>query len=856
MKKNLILLLFAIANFIPLMNAQSPQWVLGNSLVNFPATGNPHLLTNSLGAGNFPGSNAAFDSNGNLLFYVRGNKIYNQNNVLIDTITPGVNTVTKEISVVNVPGTCNEFYIIAMTVYNMPAFINTLISVKVTVNSTSIYVSPPEHFNYKGNRIFAISKLRKNKTRYLFAVGNTVERFLITKNGISHQQTLPIYPTGDISDVELFEDATTGKMRLAYGNGNELRVWTLNQNGDYININNLNLSGVTKIDGVEFIDYNRIIIAQNNSNVGNKGIAIVNINPLTINFIPNTSNYYNSYIEKAIDGKFYVSKENIVSNTVQGYKLSSINHSNSTVTEVPNLTIPNMDIVYGETIRLLPDQIDNENYAHANYRWDLAAFDNAADTGAEPYVPAPGNEIIWESNDIWNRKTANGLSVTHENPGYSSDPSKFNVMRFRIRNLGCVASTESRVRLYWTIGATGESWDNNAVPVNPPSPTALNSWDGSKCIVNPQTNACVPAGGEIKARSLVFNSNAPDYDSSSSTPGFIIPPLQPGQEIIIDAKWQPVNPSLFGDPNVISNPVLCFLGRIVDVNDPMFSELPASTTNMMGDNVKNNNNVVTRNTSLVPLGGLEGSYYKFDSSIFIGNPSSEQTDFMVRFDRVGVNDNNFAKIGRIKIKLDDRLWEKWMSAGSEGSGIEILNAEKRELTVTNFENVQLNNIMLEAGEYRAIKFTFELKEPTDVIQDYQYAVSQVAAEKPDQQYGSVCIFNVKINHTQENGEFIYDEAGKSGTGNTNNSNFKRITVSPNPSSDFAKLDFELLQDSQLNIQVFDMLGKEIKSIERNKNFNKGLNNVKFSTSELPNGNYFIVITASGEKRSLQLIIKH
>ncbi|MBL1220408.1 T9SS type A sorting domain-containing protein [Chryseobacterium sp. L7] len=852
MKKNLILLLFAIANFIPLMNAQSPQWVLGTSLVNFQNTLVPQLLSNPLGqAWSGIGSNAGFGPDGELLFYIRGNSVYNRNNVNVGYID--INNLGREVSVVNVPGTCNEFYIIAMT--QRPVCINCsneLIYVKVTVNGLSVSLSQTEHIGPKGDKAFAISKLRKNKTRYLFVVGNNVDKFLIDRNGISHHGLLPAFGTDDPTDVELFEDPVTGNMRLAFGEGtSNLIVHNLDSEGNYINTTYPIIPAPGKVHGVEFVDYNNIIIAQNSYNPAYKGILIINLLFQYAHYIPNSAAYHNSYIERAADWKFYVSKEN----GSQGYKLASINPNAITVTEVPNLTLPNMDIAYYGT-RLLPDQIDYENYNQVNYRWDLAAFDNAADTGAEPYIPSPGNEVIWESNDIWNRKTVNGLSVTHQNPGYSSDPSRYNIMRFRVRNIGCTESTESRVRLYWTMGATGESWDNNIVPVNPPSPTALNSWDGSKCIINPQTSTCIPAGGELKSKSLVFNSNAPDYDSSNpSTPGFIVPPLQPGQEIIIDAKWQPVNPSLFGDPNVISNPILCFLGRIVNVNDPMYSELPASTTNMMGDNVKNNNNIVTRNTSLVPLGVSEGTHYQYDSSIFIGNPTSTQTDFIVRFDRTMVNDNSFSNIGRIKIKLDDRLWEKWTAAGSEGKGIEIFNAEKHEIEVTNFDNAQLANISLEPGEYRAIKFTFELKQPTDLIQDYQYTVSQVSAEKPDQHYGSACVFNVKINHTQETGESFYEEMAKTSPSNTH-SNFKGISIAPNPSSDFAKLDFELSQNNLINIQVFDLLGKMVKSIESNKNFNKGLNNVNFSTSDLPSGSYFVIITAPEERISVQLVIKH
>jgi hypothetical protein len=51
--------------------------------------------------------------------------------------------------------------------------------------------------------------------------------------------------------------------------------------------------------------------------------------------------------------------------------------------------------------------------------------------------------------------------------------------------------------------------------------------------------------------------------------GFKIPALAPGEEYIIDPKWHPVNPSIYG---ANADNVICFLGRINDPNDPMHNE--------------------------------------------------------------------------------------------------------------------------------------------------------------------------------------------------------------------------------------------------------------------------------------------
>ncbi len=489
-----------------------------------------------------------------------------------------------------------------------------------------------------------------------------------------------------------------------------------------------------------------------------------------------------------------------------------------------------------------PSPCDGKSY-------DLASFDNAADVGAEPYFPNTINWNVWMSNDIWNRKTSNGLSLTPENPAYSPIP-KHNVMRFRVKNIGYVVSQPSYARLYWAIGATGESWDTNPNPITPPLTTAKNSWDGSKCIMNPITNTCVTAGGELKDVSNDFNPNAQPYVPSK---GFPIPPLQPGQEYIIDANWHPVNPSAFGDPAIIKNPMICFLGRINDIYDPMYGEYATSPSTPFSNNIKNNNNIVTRNTTVVRMGRYEGFYDFF--SVYAGNNTKTDIPFNLHFGEITTNGSPFENIGLVKVKLDELLWSKWIAGGASGNGIQIYNTEKRELLI-NPTSAQLNNITLKAGEYRALSFSFGLKADNTNISDYQFTFSQRLSSNPDSEYGSVCNFLVALNGAEESGVPLCDE-GKDCTTSAPANSFKGdLTLSPNPSTENTALNFELINENSITVAVADMYGKIVKTLANNQYYKAGMHSIRFSTSELQTGVYVVAVSANNEKRSIQLIVKH
>ncbi|MBK1896753.1 S8 family serine peptidase [Chryseobacterium paridis] len=454
---------------------------------------------------------------------------------------------------------------------------------------------------------------------------------------------------------------------------------------------------------------------------------------------------------------------------------------------------------------------------------NLAAFDSAADIGLEPNPSANTWANIYQSNDIWNRVTNDNINITHENPGYAG-PGK-NVMRFRVRNIGCTTSSPGFARLYWTMGSTGESWPE--------------SWNGVRTL---GPYPYYSAGGELTDPYTGFNSS----NQYSPGQGFKIPALSPGQVYIIDAKWSPVDPTIYG---ANQDNVICFLGRIVYANDPMYDENPGPNA-PIEPNVTKNNNIVTRNTRLVNLSGV----FSKRSGFFIGNYLDVERLFDVRLQLIKDSNVQFKSIATLFVTLDNQIWERWKESGFQSEGIEIVNQNTHEIKVINPQTAILKKIRLKPEEYFPLTLNFTLQTSIGSMEDYDFAASQYVSDEQDKQYGSVCHFLVAINQKEKPGE-PYCEDGCKET-NKQISVLKDVKLSPNPASSRTTLEVNLLEDASASILLTDFNGKTLKKIINSEKLNKGINTREFSVSELPDGVYVITILVNSERKSVNLIVKH
>ena len=85
---------------------------------------------------------------------------------------------------------------------------------------------------------------------------------------------------------------------------------------------------------------------------------------------------------------------------------------------------------------------------------------------------------------------------------------------------------------------------------------------------------------------------------------------------------------------------------------------------------------------------------------------------------------------------------------------------------------------------------------------------------------------------------------------------KTLSCSPNPTTGLLSLYFSLDSDSDVEISVYDMLGKVFKRILLNKQ-NRGSHTCDISLSDAPDGMYICMIkTSEGKTETRKIIVKH
>lgn len=109
------------------------------------------------------------------------------------------------------------------------------------------------------------------------------------------------------------------------------------------------------------------------------------------------------------------------------------------------------------------------------------------------------------------------------------------------------------------------------------------------------------------------------------------------------------------------------------------------------------------------------------------------------------------------------------------------------------------------------------------------------------------IFTAKIQSciTTKNSEEPSPEVTMKGDDNN-------LSAYPNPFSDNMTIEFDLLKDDDATIKLFDIMGKEIKTISKSF-FTQGKHNITTETADLPVGIYFVVLQSSDFSKEQKII---
>lgn len=342
---------------------------------------------------------------------------------------------------------------------------------------------------------------------------------------------------------------------------------------------------------------------------------------------------------------------------------------------------------------------------------DLWMQDSDLDVGNEPnnesylgFAPE-GWDNIFNSPDIWNRvndtdAVTNPLHRVHEAPEFKNNSA--NNLYVRIRNKGCSTSATADLKTFWTRARTDEIWSDHW----------KYSWQNTTGLL---TNYR-PMGGEINVAGMTPATQISTFTPTSNAVvvnGINIPPIAAGMDTIIGPiSWFPPDPSWYTGGSMNNGwPSLCLLARIISSSDTMFNENPGPVA--VGKNVKNNNNIATKNTYVTNLNPSNcvipfptwkyGCYDMIKVAVQNAQSSARTVKLVLRH----VSDDcDFLNFGNIRLKLSDGLWAKWILGGAQQSGFTVNNSN-HTLTLVNSNIATLNNITLSENEIQDVGFTFE-----------------------------------------------------------------------------------------------------------------------------------------------------
>lgn len=347
-------------------------------------------------------------------------------------------------------------------------------------------------------------------------------------------------------------------------------------------------------------------------------------------------------------GKFKTDKIAITGMTMTNYDSDQADAAKKIYQAAVNLGYPPYEIciiynhfknTYGTSFNL--DSPDGSG--------DYFVGDTAGDTGQEANPePAP----MWNSPNIWVRNQPDGfLNQQHQNPVYGAQ----NYIYLKAASRGCTGLSDGKLWVYFSKASTSLDWPDKWIDY-------------------------YIGGGTVLAGDVV------DGGSSVPIPIDLNTNLQGGQSQIIEIPWMNMpNPgNYFSDKHHF-----CLLARIVSDNDPMTVDETAD----VNDNTRNNNNIASRNISII--GGGVNVQSVPASVIFTGQPAgaSGLTDLTIKSPTV-TGFGTCTSQGQLYLKLQGGLHSIWQSGGSLGDAIQLQNDGKIKITG---ETASIQHLSMQSG---------------------------------------------------------------------------------------------------------------------------------------------------------------
>lgn len=425
------------------LQAQMQKWILPPYFINNINTPPDAALLPTAAYPGYEGSisdpqvsNAWYDDNGKLVFFVIDHKVFNNKAELeFDLGAFPLVPAGTEIGIIPVPNTCDEYYIISTAItpnggdcFHYVIITATRIKVLHNFNPNTKLQKISEQTLLNQNvpcknisPLIAVSPLIANETRFLY-IRNYGDVYKFEVNSTSITEDINFYqninntitaaffcndfyanhPPGVEMELHLNTNLT---YTLAIPCINHILLINLDTDGTAIlSANKINTVG-GEIVGLEFSpDGSQLYFTLNDSSTfgaNNNFINVLNVNTLTISpftLSPDDSGFSLSCIETAADGSLYFAKYNN-SNSMSFVQLINPNTPNpANATTVATLTLANS--LTNGTPYFLPDQIDGENYNNSVYRAPAACCEHPNPIDTAPTVFDAQNFTV-TANATW-----------------------------------------------------------------------------------------------------------------------------------------------------------------------------------------------------------------------------------------------------------------------------------------------------------------------------------------------------------------------------------------------------------------------------------------------------------------------
>jgi Domain of unknown function (DUF4832)/Domain of unknown function (DUF4874)/Secretion system C-terminal sorting domain/Carbohydrate binding domain/Fibronectin type III domain len=187
-------------------------------------------------------------------------------------------------------------------------------------------------------------------------------------------------------------------------------------------------------------------------------------------------------------------------------------------------------------------------------------------------------------------------------------------------------------------------------------------------------------------------------------------------------------------------------------------------------------------------------------------------------------------------------WCKLSGYGTNGGGTIGVICKKSDGTQSNFSIAVAN-----AGSFEKKTLKFTVPQLTTLLEVYAYYNGGGTVKLYVDDFGLVSGSNALAKSVDQN---LSDY-------NTNQSDKENLEMKiyPNPTSQNATLEYNLLEKNQVSIVIYDLMGKVVSRIT-NENQNAGSYKTNISTSNLKDGIYLVKLITNNYQFDKKLIVKN